>query len=107
MHASKLKDTVDKYMESTRTIAEVCRTISDLAMIAIDPKHTYHPDDFQEEEVLHREEMAENLSREYQRCVGILDATYEARHSCFSPFISLYFMYLLLVRSLLHIFRCI
>jgi len=77
MHASKLKDTVDKYMESTQTIADVCKIISHTNMVCIDPKHTYHPDDFQEEQKLHCEDTGKKLQFQHQRVLDILKATYD------------------------------
>ena len=77
MHASKLKDTVDKFLESNVQIAQHCKSISETCLMLIDPKRLYQPSEFEADQSAHRAVAAEEIAAHHRRILRALKASYE------------------------------
>ena len=51
MHASKLKEIVDQYMESNQRISRLCKSIAEILLVQIDSKTLRLEDEFAAEEL--------------------------------------------------------
>jgi hypothetical protein len=71
MHASKLKDIVDQYMESNQRIASLCKSMADALLLRLDSKRTCTPSELAAMLDTHRSE-TENQLASYHKDVLIV-----------------------------------
>jgi dynein heavy chain len=77
MHASKLKDVVDQYIEGNKRIVRLCKQISDTLILRIDTKRTRTASDFEAAQEAHRAEAERLVVDLYHEIIKALKKIYE------------------------------
>jgi len=77
MHASKLKDIVDQYIESNQRIAGLCKQISDCLLLRIDSKRTSTPAELATILEVQRAEVETTLTTHHKNIMGVMKKMFD------------------------------
>ncbi len=77
LHASRLKDTVDNYLESNVRIKATCQQIASLALFKIDRKRMYRMSELVSEHDAYRASIEAKVIKLYKEIVAIMRKTSE------------------------------
>lgn len=77
MQAKKLRDIVDRYIESNERIDQLCTAVSSRTMIVVDPKRLYALVDFQQQQEEQIRNVRARFARIHSEIIRIMSATHE------------------------------
>jgi hypothetical protein len=77
MHASKLKDIVDQYMEANQRISRLCKTISDSLFVRIDGKKTCTAAELEASQEAHKYETEVQIGHAYKDIISVMKRMFE------------------------------
>ena len=77
MHASKLKEIVDQYMESNQRISRLCKSIAEILLVQIDSKSTATPSEMESKHEDYRVGAESQLQEHHLGIIAVLKRMFE------------------------------